>query len=159
MNYFFIIIIFLIMVFSMNLNAHAAIKSYISDIPNFNAIALTVSALESNYWERVPPNSYNPFGIKYISSRHKSGTRQKTKEFINGVENTVYEGFAIFDNWYEAARDFEYILKLPRYKKVIDETDIYLQFSNLHAAGYATDPEYPNKLKGVYLSLKQKNLI
>lgn len=57
------------------------------------------------------------------------------------------EAFRAYDSWEESVTDHSAFLKAnKRYKEVIGETDYKKACNAIKAAGYATDPEYANKL-------------
>jgi hypothetical protein len=98
-------------------------------------------ALESGYGKHFS-GTWNAFGLK------GSGTERETKEFINGQWVTIKAGFIDFpdlqtcvsylvDRWY---RDYQ------RYKGVNRATTAEECARLLVTEGYATDPQYAEKL-------------
>ena len=84
-----------------------------------------------------------PFGIKATKSWKGKVYCKDTKECYDGVNLVAVksEAFRAYDSWEESVTDHSAFLKAnKRYKEVIGETDA------IKAAGYATDPEYANKL-------------
>ena len=72
-----------------------------------------------------------------------------TKECYDGVNLVAVksEAFRAYDSWEESVTDHSAFLKAnKRYKEVIGETDYKKACNAIKAAGYATDPEYANKL-------------
>lgn len=89
------------------------------------------------------------FGIKATKSWKGKVYCKDTKECYDGVnlvevKNTA---FRAYDTWEESVTDHSAFLKAnKRYKEVIGEIDYKKACNAIKAAGYATDPEYANKL-------------
>lgn len=89
------------------------------------------------------------FEIKATKSWKGKVYCKDTKECYDGVnlvevKNTA---FRAYDTWEESVTDHSAFLKAnKRYKEVIGETDYKKACNAIKAAGYATDPEYANKL-------------
>lgn len=88
----------------------------------------------------------NIFGIKV--TKNWKGKRQlvRTHEYINGKK--VYENtyFKDYDTIEESLEDRFKLLSSSRYKSVVQAKD-YVEGANaLYKSGYATDPNYANKL-------------
>lgn len=89
------------------------------------------------------------FGIKATKSWKGKVYCKDTKECYDGVnlvdvKNAV---FRAYDSWEESVEDHSAFLKAnKRYKEVIGETDYKKACEAIKAAGYATDPDYVEKL-------------
>jgi hypothetical protein len=105
-------------------------------------------ALESN-WGKNTSGTHNYFGLK------GSGSTVSTTEYVNGVQVTTKAGFLNFnsledcvkylvDRWY---KDYK------SYKGVNNASSATEAAKRLIAEGYATDPNYVNKL----VSLLKRN--
>ena len=117
---------------------------------------LAQAALETGWGARMPraadgSSSHNLFGIK--AGEEWSGARATadTVEFTNGVatpRRTAFRAYASID---ESVADFAKLLKhSPRYRDVIaagGNTRAYVD--SIGRSGYATDPEYANKLNTI----------
>lgn len=91
-------------------------------------------------WGRSAPGN-NLFGIK------GRGQQQVTQEFINGKWIQNVDGFRVYDSWCDSVRDHSLLLAHnPRYANVLHECDYRCASRELQRAGYATDPQYADKL-------------
>ncbi len=114
------------------------------------------AALESGWGkhEIVAANgqpSHNIFGIKAGSSWKGKVVTAMTTEYVNGVATKKLEKFRAYDNYGDAFKDYAQLLQgNARYKNVIaNAKDAYGFAHGLQKAGYATDPEYANKIMKV----------
>lgn len=105
-------------------------------------------ALESR-WGSAESGKHNIYGIK--AGKNEPGTVRTTKEYRPGrgmvTEEHKFRDYASPD---EAALGYvEFIEKNPRYAKALQAqtTDEYIE--QVAAAGYATDPNYASKVKGI----------
>ena len=88
------------------------------------------------------------FGIKAGRSWKGKVYSAKTQECYDGVTfTTVTALFRAYDSWAESVADHSALLTgAARYKAVIGERDYKTACRAIKAAGYATDPKYPDKL-------------
>lgn len=88
------------------------------------------------------------FGIKPNASWRGKVWTGKTIEYYDGKTATnVVCGFRAYDSWEESILDHSKLLtSLSRYAKVVGEMDYKKVCKAIHAAGYATDPQYADKL-------------
>jgi len=114
------------------------------------------AALESGWGkhEIVAANgqpSHNVFGIKAGSNWTGKTVKAVTTEYVNGVATQKVQSFRAYDNYHQAFNDYAKLLQgNQRYKNVIaNAKDAYGFAQGLQKAGYATDPEYANKLMHV----------
>jgi flagellum-specific peptidoglycan hydrolase FlgJ len=101
-------------------------------------------------------NANNYFGIKASSSWKGATITLKTGEYLNGQYITVSGVFRKYDNPIESFKDYIQFLKdNPRYTAagVFTATTPGEQAERLQKAGYATDPNYSNLIKGVINSI------
>ncbi|OCT10987.1 hypothetical protein A8709_04600 [Paenibacillus pectinilyticus] len=106
------------------------------------SVTIAQAILESG-WGRYAPGN-NLFGIK------GSGQLQATQEFINGKWLQIVAGFRVYESWSDSIRDHSLLLAAnPRYAKVLHERDYRKASWGLQQAGYATDPQYADKLIGI----------
>ena len=91
----------------------------------------------------------NLYGIKASASWRGRTFSAQTQEFYNGANTptTINALFRAYGSWEESVADHSALLTgLPRYRAVPGET-CYIKASRaVHAAGYATDPQYADKL-------------
>jgi flagellar protein FlgJ len=97
-------------------------------------------------------NSHNLFGIK--ADRRWQGDRAMvdTIEFEKGVAATKKAPFRVYDSFADSMQDYVVFVKQnPRYNEAVNQSQSTLNyFSELQKAGYATDPEYANKVINVF---------
>lgn len=89
------------------------------------------------------------FGIKATKSWKGKVYCKDTKECYDGVNlvDVKNAAFRAYDSWEESVEDHSAFLKAnKRYKEVIGETDYKKVCEAIKAAGYATDPDYVEKL-------------
>lgn len=89
------------------------------------------------------------FGIKATKSWKGKVYCKDTKECYDGVNlvDVKNAAFRAYDSWEESIEDHSAFLKAnKRYKEVIGETDYKKACEAIKAAGYATDPDYVEKL-------------
>jgi flagellar protein FlgJ len=95
--------------------------------------------------------SHNLFGIKAGSNWTGKTVNAVTTEYVNGVATQKVEKFRAYDNYDQSFHDYAKLLQgNQRYQNVIaNAKDAYGFAQGLQKAGYATDPEYANKLLNV----------
>lgn len=92
--------------------------------------------------------SFNLFGIKAGPNWTGKVAEVTTTEYVNGVAKKTVAKFRAYDSYDASFRDYaRLITETPRYAQAKQQTSSPLAFaSGLQRAGYATDPEYANKL-------------
>lgn len=137
--------------FENKLSAYADQASAATGIPA--KFMLGQAALESGWGKHEIPGangqpSYNLFGIKATGNWTGKVVSVVTTEYINGVATKKVEKFRSYDNYGEAFNDYAKLLQgNQRYKNVLaNAKDAYGFAQGLQKAGYATDPDYANKL-------------
>ena len=112
------------------------------------SVLISQAALESGWGRHVKDNAY--FGIK---AHNTSGTTTsfKTTEFVNGKKVSMTDSFRAYKNFKESAEDYgKFLTTNTRYKLAFAHSNNPEKFAEaLHAAGYATDPQYSKKLKSI----------
>ena len=95
--------------------------------------------------------SHNLFGIKAGKNWTGKTVSAVTTEYVNGVATKKVEKFRAYDNYGEAFNDYAKLLQgNDRYKNVIaNAKDAYGFAHGLQKAGYASDPNYANKIMHV----------
>jgi len=95
--------------------------------------------------------SYNLFGIKATGGWKGKVAETVTTEYINGVKQKRVEKFRAYDSYADSFKDFANLIQNnPRYKAVMGNVNSVSGYANaLQNAGYATDPNYANKLASV----------
>jgi flagellar protein FlgJ len=113
------------------------------------------SALESGWGKseiRLPDGSpsYNVFGVKAGSSWHGPSVAAQTTEYENGVARSAREKFRVYASYKEAFQDYARMLSgHSRFSGVLGQQDGAQFARSLQQSGYATDPDYANKLDRV----------
>lgn len=93
-------------------------------------------------------NSFNLFGIKATRGWRGATTQVTTTEFEGGQAMKVKAGFRSYGSYTEAFADYARMLSSsPRYAGVVRNANTAEAFAGgMQRAGYATDPQYANKL-------------
>jgi flagellum-specific peptidoglycan hydrolase FlgJ len=109
------------------------------------SVTMAQAALETGWGSSSISDAKNLFGIK---GNGPAGTvKVPTKEFLNGRMVTIKDYFRKYNTWQESIEDHGKFLQMKRYKpalKYANNPDRYAQ--EIHKAGYATDPNYADKL-------------
>lgn len=115
------------------------------------------AALETGWGQhmihtREGKNSHNLFGIK--AHRDWSGDKAvvETLEFKDGLPEKQKAAFRAYGSFEDAMRDYAHFVKShPRYEQALNQThEPQSYFTELQRAGYATDPQYAQKVMAVY---------
>lgn len=111
------------------------------------------AALESGWGQReirLPDgsNSYNLFGVKATGSWNGKVAEVTTTEYRNGIPHKQVAKFRAYGSYAEAFSDYAHLLsKNPRYASVVQQGQEPPAAAHaLQRAGYATDPNYADKL-------------
>lgn len=106
---------------------------------------------EINHADGSP--SHNVFGIKAGADWKGATAEVTTTEYVNGQPRKVTEKFRAYGSYEESFRDWARLLKnSPRYAQVVEQASAGGSGSaqafaqGLQRAGYATDPQYAEKL-------------
>lgn len=118
---------------------------------------LAQSALETGWGSKIIANhkgesSNNLFNIKQGRDWHGDIAQRDTLEIDGGVAKIEKANFRSYDSLAESFNDYvQFIKGNNRYRQALDNTqtpESYIE--HIHAAGYATDPNYADKVKSVY---------
>ncbi len=116
-------------------------------------VILAQAALETGWGKKVNKHasgesSYNLFNIKADGRWQGESVSVGTLEFRQGVAVRETAKFRAYDSYEESFADFVNFIKTsPRYQPALAVADDAQSFTReLSAAGYATDPEYANKI-------------
>jgi len=130
------------------------------------AVILAQSALETGWGQHIikdknGESSFNLFNVKAHRDWDGEKAAQSTLEFEKGVAVRKTEPFRVYNNFSEAFDDFVKFLKSnSRYEEALDnaaEPEQFLQ--QLQKAGYATDPNYADKIIGILNSSSFKDVV
>ena len=93
-------------------------------------------------------NSFNLFGIKATGGWSGKVAEITTTEYVDGVPRKVKAKFRAYDSYEESFRDYARLIsENPRYAQAMQSTGNATAYASaLQKAGYATDPQYANKL-------------
>ena len=115
-------------------------------------LMLGQAALESGWGRReirLPDGSasHNLFGIKATGDWNGKVAETTTTEYHNGVASKQVEKFRAYASYAEAFSDYAHLLQdNPRYAAVLQSQGVEAAAQALQDAGYATDPDYADKL-------------
>lgn len=119
---------------------------------------LAQAAHESGWGKREINNkdgspSFNVFGIKATAAWTGKVTEVQTTEYVDGKPQKVTAKFRAYDSYADAFKDYARLLgNNERYREVLAQAHKGNAESfarGLQKAGYATDPEYADKLARV----------
>jgi len=127
---------------------------------NLNPQALLAqAALETGWGQRMPRNadgspSNNMFGIKAGEEWRGARATADTVEVSNGVASTRRTAFRAYGSIEESVNDFAQLLATsPRYREAVSAgSDARSYIASIGRSGYATDPDYENKLNQILSS-------
>lgn len=113
------------------------------------------SALETGWGKKVirqedGSSSYNLFGIKADSRWDGEKTTVGTLEYKDGLPSKQKSDFRSYDGYESSMKDYVNFVQGPRYSEALANGGDPVQYANeLQRAGYATDPEYANKIEAI----------
>lgn len=88
------------------------------------------------------------FGVKASNWEGKTYTK-RTREVYNGKEAFINAAFRAYDSWTDSMIDHGQFLNKERYALAIGEKDYQKSITAIFNGGYATDPEYVEKITTV----------
>ncbi len=122
-------------------------------------VLLAQAANETGWGKAVPlhtdgSSGHNLFGIK--ADAHWQGARitASTVEFENGIAVRKPQAFRAYDSYAASFDDYvNFIRSNPRYQEALSHaSDAAAYAQGLQQAGYATDPQYADKLQSIMAS-------
>ena len=130
------------------------------------AVMVAQSALETGWGKHIikdknGESSFNLFNVKAHRDWQGEKAAQSTLEFENGVAVRKVEPFRVYGGFEESFNDLVSFLRSnSRYQGALSTTNNSEQFlHNLQKAGYATDPNYADKIMGILNSDNFKSII
>ncbi len=120
-------------------------------------VLMAQAALETGWGKFVinksdGQSSFNLFNIKADKAWQGEKTIETTLEFEQGIGKKVQAGFRVYDSFQQSFQDYVQFLKNnPRYRDALKQTENPESYVKaLQQAGYATDPEYAEKIMRLY---------
>jgi flagellar protein FlgJ len=119
------------------------------------SLLLAQAALETGWGKKVIKNSadhsYNLFNIKADRSWQGDKVNKQTLEVYNNIPVKESAAFRSYDSYQSSFNDFvRFLNSNPRYGKALESSDSSESFiRGIHKAGYATDPNYSDKVLSV----------
>ena len=113
------------------------------------SLTIAQAILESGWGKsELAVNANALFGIKADSRWDGRVYSTATKECYDGINLTTVDAlFRTYDSWADSIADHSaFLTRSSRYTAVIGELDYKTACTTIHAAGYATDPTYAEKL-------------
>ncbi len=124
-------------------------------------IVVAQAALETGWGRHMVKDgagqsSHNLFNIKADSRWQGGSVNTATLEFKNGIAVKENAKFRQYDSIAESVNDYlSFVKNNPRYQNAMNLTgNAHAYIEELQSAGYATDPEYANKVKSVYQKIQ-----
>ena len=119
-------------------------------------VLISQAALETGWGKHVNKHrngdsSYNLFNIKAGPDWEGKTVRKATIEFHNGVPVTEVAHFRAYDSYEESFRDYvDFLQSTDRYSGALENSsDPEKYIRGLQKAGYATDPQYSDKILNI----------
>ncbi len=120
------------------------------------AVMLAQAALETGWGKHIiarpdGQSSNNLFNIKSDASWQGDKAPKQTLEFEQGMPVKKHALFRAYDSIAESFDDFvNFLTSNPRYQGALQKAqDSHAFIDAIHQAGYATDPNYAEKIKGL----------
>lgn len=116
---------------------------------------LAQTALETGWGQHAIKDqqgnhSFNLFNIKADSRWQGRSVTVPTLEYTNGVATKQTAAFRRYTSIENSFEDYQQFLQQPRYQQALDQSQNGMNFINaLHQAGYATDPQYSQKIQRI----------
>ena len=124
------------------------------------SVLLAQAALETGWGKFVTRDvanglsSHNLFNIKADSGWQGDAVQVQTLEYRGGVPDKEMARFRAYDDYSDSFDDYvDFLRGNPRYQQALEQGSDPGRFvRELHAAGYATDPEYASKIERIFNS-------
>ncbi|MET4001043.1 flagellar assembly peptidoglycan hydrolase FlgJ [Marinobacterium sp. MBR-109] len=121
-------------------------------------VLLAQAALETGWGKFITrdaisgESSRNLFNIKAHSSWEGDTAKVQTLEYRGGVPEKEQARFRAYDSYADSFTDYvDFLRSNPRYQQALEQGADPTRFvRELHNAGYATDPEYANKIERIF---------
>lgn len=119
-------------------------------------VLIAQSALETGWGKKIlqkadQQSSFNLFNIKSHNNWQGESVNKSSLEVEEGINVFRRSNFRVYQNLQQSFEDYtHFILNNKRYENALQQgenADRYIE--ELHAAGYATDPQYAEKIKRI----------
>lgn len=125
-------------------------------------VLMAIPANETGWGSAIAGN--NLYGIKGTSKSGKNTGAVGTWEVVDGQRVNINDTFRAYDSDEESMRDFASFLKEnPRYGDALQQFqqtgDADALVRNIGAAGYATDPEWGNKITNIMGTVRERSQV
>ncbi|WP_428775414.1 flagellar assembly peptidoglycan hydrolase FlgJ [Vibrio sp.] len=126
-----------------------------------SSVLLAQAALETGWGKKVVKNatgsSNNLFNIKADRRWQGDKVATQTLEYHQGVPVQERAAFRSYDNYQQSFNDYvQFLRDNPRYTTALQHSGNSEQFiRGIHRAGYATDPDYADKVLRVKQQIEQ----
>ncbi len=121
-------------------------------------LLVAIAALETGWGRHVPENNYgssnNYFGIKADNRWQGEQISSPTLEFEHGTFKEIKQTFRVYESIKDSFNDYaNFLLANDRYSHALEfASDTHRFIREIHNAGYATDPDYADKIINVLQS-------
>lgn len=115
-------------------------------------LIMSQAALESGWGKQEikladGSTSHNLFGIKATKGWKGKVAHITTSEFVDGKMIKMQQPFRVYDSYQDSISDYARLLSTqPRYQSVLEASNAEEAARRVQASGYATDPNYADKL-------------
>lgn len=114
-------------------------------------VLIAQAALETGWGKSLPHSGNNCFGIKSDGRWLGGSVQRRTLEVENGVAVVKNASFRAYDSIASSFDDYtQFVSGSNRYAAANNSSDARAYINNLANAGYATDPNYANKVMAIY---------
>jgi len=111
------------------------------------SLTIAQAILESGWGtSQLSQRANNLFGIKAFSDWTGKRITLETTEWYNNEKTVINADFRAYDSFNESIEDHNKLLSYSRYKQLRGENDYKIACRRIYECGYATDPEYGEKL-------------
>ncbi len=122
------------------------------------------AGLETGWGKKITSfgdkNSFNLFNIKADKRWQGDSVTVQTLEVRQGIPTKEYAAFRAYESPKQSFDDYvEFITNSPRYEKARQASDSESYIRALEEAGYATDPQYSEKIIRILNSPEMKNAV
>lgn len=123
-----------------------ALKGF-NDYKILSSLTVAQAILESSWGNsELTVRGNNLFGIKASLNWTGRKISLKTTEWYKGEKHIVYADFRVYDSLGDSIEDHSKLLSYMRYKPLRQCGNYKEACQKIYECGYATDPQYPEKL-------------